>query len=309
MKTSVILLVMLCASILAQAQTNVYYPLPTSNTYWRVSTGGFDCGFCQDYQDVISGDTVIYGKIHQKIQRSGVTYSTDFYGNCTQIIAWEYNYYVGAFRNDSINEKVYFIPASASSDTLLYDFNLNIQDTLPQSYIFDPAITGISVISQVDSIVIGTKYHKRFGISVLDFQNYDYLIEGIGASTGLLERIYPFWECGSWLDCVEENGMTVYPDTGLGCNLVIVNTDLLNKPIYFKIVPNPVYNFAKVNFLPSYNSIDLSLTDVLGVERLRIENLKNESRIDLTNFKEGLYFYKVIQGSSVISTGKLIKYN
>jgi len=308
MKTFFLFLLTILTSFVIHGQTNVYYPLPTSNTVWRQYDGGFDCGFCQDYQDFINGDTIIGGKSYQKIQRSGVTLATTYPGFCTNIVVWVYDYYKGAYRNDSINKKVYYFPPEATSDTLLYDFNLNIFDTLPQSFVYDPTITGITYVNEIDSVLIGLNYHKRFGFyNILNHTNSGYLIEGIGSTYGLFNRIYPLFECGPSLTCVTEDDVTVYYESG-SCELVSDGKLGANKP-FFQINPNPISEFARVNFLPSSIPINISITDILGIEKLKIEKLNDGDRINLTNLQQGLYLYVAVQGPSIISTGKLMKIN
>ncbi|MDA9782781.1 hypothetical protein N9B55_00060 [Vicingaceae bacterium] len=43
--------------------------------------------------------------------------------------------YHGAFRNDSINKKVFYLRRSLNQEQLLYDFNLSLGDTLQSNSI------------------------------------------------------------------------------------------------------------------------------------------------------------------------------
>lgn len=71
--------------------------------------------------------------IYHKIQSSGVVYSnsTAFGGWCSSSIQYSGYGYAGAFRNDSLNKKVYFVKPGMLNDTLFYDFDLQLGDTLP----------------------------------------------------------------------------------------------------------------------------------------------------------------------------------
>jgi hypothetical protein len=292
-----------------QAQTNIYYPLPTSNTVWREYTGGLDCGpCCLDYQEFITGDTVIGGNIYQKIQRSGVTLSTNSQGACTNNIWYVFNYYAGAYRNDSINKKVYFVPPSALSDTLLYDFNLNLGDALHQSYLYDSTYWGgVIVVTGIDSVIIGSKYHKRFLLYGNPFMMG--LIEGIGFTSGLLTHIYFAIGCSTELVCVSENGVPVYPGSTGNCGFVSVEQEKVNNPQVVSIIPNPVLDFANINFLSVNITVNISIMDILGNEKLRFERLKNGDKMNLTKLQPGLYLYKVVLNNEIISTGKMVKLN
>jgi hypothetical protein len=309
MKTTFFIFWLTMFSLSGQAQTNVYYPFPTSATSWREWFGGVYCPYCSDYQDFIIGDTIIAGRNYHKIRRTGVHYYVGYDGFCTNIIWSHWTYYNGAYRNDSINKKVYYVPPSTTIDTLLYDFNLNLHDTLPQSYLYDSSTTEILFVDEIDSILIGSKYHKEYRVTddSLPPSSYFYLIEGIGSSFGLLAHLHGGAECGDYLLCVLQNGLTIYPDSTYSCQLVEGVPEIKNLVFTFKIFPNPVSGIAVANFTPPLSNLDLSITNVFGIELIRIQGLNDGKRIDLTNFRSGLYLYKVIQGTSIISNGKLIK--
>jgi hypothetical protein len=309
MRTSFLITCLIILSLIGQAQTNVYYPFPSSNTNWREWFGGVYCPDCKDYQDFITGDTIIGGKIYHKIQRTGITFYVGYNGFCTNIITDHWTYYKGAFRNDSVNKKVYYVPPASTTDTLLYDFNLNLYDTLPQTYLYNSSGSWILFVDAIDSILIGSEYHKQFRVTddSPPPSSYFYLIEGIGSSFGLLAHLHGEVECSDALLCVLHNGSTIYPDSTLSCQLVEGVSPFNGPIILFKIFPNPVSERAVVNFSPPQSKLDLSITNILGIELLRIHGLKDGQKIDLSNFQEGLYLYKVIQGTSIISNGKLIK--
>jgi hypothetical protein len=306
MKTTILILWLTILSLFGQTQTNVYYPFPTSNTVWRERFGGLFCPYCSEYQDFLTGDTIIGSHIYSKITRTAINYYVDLYGYCTGIIIGSGTFYNGAFRNDSINKKVYYVPPSSTNDTLLYDYNLNLFDTLHQSYLYDSS-TMICFVHEIDSVLIGSQYHKEFIIANGNIPPYLYLIEGIGSSSGLLGSLFPLFECGDGLECVTENGVTIYPDSNYSCQLVDGVSEIVSSNFLFKIYPNPLSDWGIVNLSPPFNNLELSITNELGVEIKRINNLKNEERIDLSNFQPGLYLYKVIKGTTIVSNGKLIK--
>lgn len=288
-------------SVIVKAQSNVYHPFPTSNAIWR------ETGNCAQYQNFITGDTVVGGKTFFKIQSSGIQYAVNQYNGCEfSVILGYFNFYYGAYRNDSINRKVYFLPANETKDTLLYDFQMNLSDTLIQTYLYDSTY-GVIFVNEIDSIYIGNEYHKRFRISSANGAiNYVDLIEGIGSTFGLFGKLEVPFESGSFLICFKQNGYTVYPDTSFQCDLVaVVNTKAISD-LSFSIFPNPITEFGQVNFNPSLNNVDLVIFDILGVERKRISNLENKTLVNFSNLKSGVYLYQVFQDQIVISNGKMI---
>ncbi len=113
--------------LFGQLLGQAYIPFPKSNAVWREYSGA-PFGDCQEYNYPISGDTIVNGMTFHKLQKTGYvsSYGPSF---CNQI-KYRYNFYTGAFRNDSINKRVYFLPSGQTNDTILYDFNLKIDDTI-----------------------------------------------------------------------------------------------------------------------------------------------------------------------------------
>jgi hypothetical protein len=287
-------------------QTHIYYPFPTSNTTWRESSNAYS-GFCSDYQDFITGDTIINGDVYSKIQRFGVQYEL-LAGNCTNDIIATYNEYRGAYRNDSVNKKVWFIPANEISDTLLYDFNLNINDSLPASFLYNPLIGMNSYVSQIDSMLIGMSYHQRFWISSsTGINQYMYLVEGIGSDHGLLANIFPQFEDLENLLCVIQEGYTIYPNATTQCDLV---TEILSTPnpiIPVSLYPNPASEYVKIDFENTTKNIDVEIFDLLGVKKLSIENIGPNFNVNISNLDSGLYLYQIYHNRKEAYWGKLIK--
>ena len=285
------------------AQSNYYHPFPVSNALWRENGG------CAQYQNFITNDTIFNGKTYYKLQSSGIQYATNQYNGCEfNVILWYFNFYYGAYRNDSINRKVYYLPANATKDTLLYDFNLHLLDTLPQTCLYN-SVNGVSFVTGIDSIFIGNDYHKRFQISSANgATNYVDLIEGIGSTYGILGNLKVPFESGSFLLCFKQNGYTVYPDTSYQwCDLVAaIDTKVIND-LSFSIFPNPIQEVGKVNFNSSHRNVDLIINDILGVERLRINNLENKSVVNFSSLKSGIYLYQVEQDKKIQSFGKIMK--
>lgn len=98
------------------------------------------------------------------------------------------------------------------------------------------------------------------------------------------------------------------PSNGITYNIYPTNVGLTKKyPEKIVLFPNPASDWIAVSLPASNGDISLLIANALGIETVRMENIKNGERIDLSNFQSGLYLYKIIQGTSVISKGKLIK--
>lgn len=317
MKTYAIIICFLTLACLGNGQTNIYHPLPLSDAVWREHQGTYLCS-CKDYQNFTSGDTIINGEAYTKIIRSGVNYWQNPQGFCTFQITNYFGEYVGAVRNDSLNKKVYIIPVDSISEKLLYDFDLNnILDTIPPNILTEDNIA--FWIMDIDSILIGDDYHRRIKYCPIDQILFDYgcLIEGIGSEFGLFGNwtggLYGTlgynYECGSYLICFKQSNQTTYPDTNFQCNTVITGFQNSIEPSGFIISPNPVRNYAIIDFPAELNNIQALINDIYGNEIERVNSLHPSDIIDLRTFREGLYFITLLKCNQPIFRTKIIKIN
>lgn len=130
------------------------------------------------------------------------------------------NSYQGAIRQDTVQKKIYYCVGTSPNETILYDFNLHLGDTLHNSYNNG---SDSNYVSSIDSILIGTTFRKQYHISTGHMAgndtNYVQLIEGIGSTYGLAFPITPPFEWGSKLNCFSQNNVTIYPNTTGICYL------------------------------------------------------------------------------------------
>src|ERR1700739_479617 len=117
------------------AQFNVYHPFPDSNAYWKEELEATNAAFDSytDYGYIISGDTILNGKLHHKIYKVEGVYWDNKGGGYVHYNSKRFYF---AIREDSLKH-VYISNVCCSSvtfsgDSLLYDFNLKVGDTLNQ---------------------------------------------------------------------------------------------------------------------------------------------------------------------------------
>lgn len=294
--------ILLGICLLSFSQAKIYHKFPTANAAWSersayyIPEGDAQCNF---YQNVITGDTVVGSFTYHEIQSSGNYYD---YGHCGEQDQYYtpsyYSQYIGAYREDTINKEVFFLQPNKAKDTLLYDFNLKLGDTLPLGY--NNNNQPIIIVSLVDSVLVGDKYHKRFGITGPGWggvdSNYVYLIEGIGSTFGLLGQLHPLWEVpdGSTLECFMQNGATVYPDTNTICLMVSIKENEMPDMEKSKVYPNPFNNNTEISFYRTYENATVEIYDILGkpIEQFEYFNCKKIS-FDRGNLNSGLYFLKI----------------
>ncbi len=305
----------LLAHLTVNAQT--YLPLPTSNVQWNCTyaqgwVSGGSWGFDGNEMSYItSGDTLIAGNTYCKLTKS-VSYISDAYysgGGHYHSSNYIGVSYAGCYRNDSIAKRVYFVPADSSNEKLLYDFSIQLGDTIGEWWNSDNIPLNYTIIVEAeDSVLIDGVYRRRLSLTPTG-HGQGYLIEGIGSTFGLLNPLMYFENFGD-LNCFSVNGQTLYPDSTSPCILV----DQINDPSatsHFSIHPNPANEFIYLR-LPFKNSRSSSyeITDctgkILHKGNLLLQN-ETEKAINISNLPAGFYFLS-IQNDKERQTSRFVKY-
>lgn len=109
---------------------------------------------------------------------------------------------------DNLQGQVFVLDDWSEGETLLYDFDVEVGDTIPfnsQHFYYDSL-----VVSSVDTVtVVGTE-RKRIGVGPLGSLGWpqQYWIQGIGSDGGLFNPCQGESVSGtSWLACMSENGI------------------------------------------------------------------------------------------------------
>lgn len=105
--------------------------------------------------------------------------------NMVQYPPYVYTATAACIREDTLRH-VYIwlpLPSNETYDTLLYDFNVKLGDTLLSNYIGAPDGGAPDIITAIDSIKIGTSYRKQFIVqySGWDGLALDSIVEGMEA--------------------------------------------------------------------------------------------------------------------------------
>ncbi len=300
----------LFCSIQLQAQAT-YFSFPDSNAVWTEQAQGCCYNYCPpppnpnpvlldlSFSYYIQGDTIINGAACHKIYQSGITHEHCNFGNYINNWGVINNIYTGAYRQDITLKKVLFIYPGDTTQCLLYDFNLNVGDTINYGCNNWGGCFIITVTS-IDSILIGNTYRKRFNLS--NFPSYS-LIEGIGSTSGLLEPICPFEYFGT-LICFSQNGQSIYPDTTTICQIITETNEGHHKP-GMVISPNPASDKINISFpATASENVTIKIYSITGEIVLEEENIypdligKSKApfsnfQLPISNFQNGIYFLSV----------------
>jgi hypothetical protein len=273
------------------SQANIYHPFPDSNAVWNEM-----CGYLQMNTPVnnphiffLAGDTIISGNTYKKIFTSGYRYSQFPGNNC----CFYYNQSAAMIRQDTVQRKIYTY--SSPNDTLLYDFNLNVGDTLPASNINYQG-SG-NYVSSIDSVLIGTTYRKQYHISTHEDpngfgswdSNYVQLIDGIGSTFGLFSLLVPPFEGGCGLNSYCENNIVLYGYPNSTCDLEVGIAESQNPNEIISISPNPSTGIFTIN---SSKNFQFSVYDIFGREILQTTSQSQMTTLDLTSYPQGIYFVR-----------------
>ncbi len=304
-----VLIILFAFSLLAlNSQSQSYVPFPVSNAVWQEVTLPYPPGIIPYYSNhfhyFISDDTLINEFTYQKI------YKTEYDVECSQHILG--TNYAGAYRNDINDKKVYFLQPGTDEEVLLYDFKLNVGDTVPQT--FNNYTYPDLYVYSIDSALIGNQFRKVFTYGM---QTYPLIqvLEGIGAETGLIEPMEIF-EYINYLRCFHQNDSLIWissfadscnleTDTCLSLSVQEFNAN--NNIIY--LYPNPSEGKIKLYIEnPWKYSLPLSILIFNELGNVVLQDCiipEQEIDFDLQN-RPGLYFYKIYSDSDLIKNGKIL---
>jgi hypothetical protein len=298
------LIILLFLSGLLKSQTSVYHPFPVSNASWGILESD-DCSSSVAfeswrYEFDISGDTIVNGVTYHKLDVPLGYYQSD----CSPVSNHFYvGNYSGCYREDTVQRKVYFIPALDSIEYLLYDFTLQIGDTVV-GYLtnYCTMIPSIIIVQNIDSVLVDTDYRKRWNIGTCN------IIEGIGSDLGLLRDHCGYY--GSTLMCYKENHEVVfYKDSSFyPCDINVSTFEISS--IATLIFPNPFNSITSITIgNQNFKNCQLIIYDLSG-------RMKDQQTIDFTNNKtatikrnslsNGMYFYQLISEDEKSFSGKFI---
>lgn len=268
-----------------------YYPLVQENNEWNVLQVIFNGGnpwdtsfYTQTFK--ISGDTIVNNQVFKKIYKSEEEIPVN----------WVYE---GSIREE--DEKVWYVSHFNNEERLIYDFTLNVGDTMEFQY--QPYMV-------VDSIAfheIAGIERKHIYFSYIDFSPHKELwIEGIGSIYGILSSgsggSIGGW---TWFLCMSENGELIYMNPNYN-SCFLINTEINEtKSLDFNIFPNPTTGLLKIENLNNVTINSIRLVDLIGQTIKTIEN--DQTSFDLTGIASGSYMIIIDSENGLLKTKIIVK--
>jgi len=267
-------------TISAKAQTTVYQPWPNDSAAWFYESID-SYGTYRYYYTEWLGDTLI----------NSVTYKKVFVRNDNT--SWKPQY-AGGVRQDIPNEKIYTIGLSGLEHDVSVSQHLSVGDTM--NVIACPT----QVITSIDSVLIGSKFHKSYNLSCTDSTATGAYIVGVG------EAGWNAFEAAEHLLCfsvanVNQYGMAPY------CQLVPLDVKdrLVFYPHQIDIYPNPVSDKLTIHTKEN-EPAEFILYDLISGRMLQTEFTKTAT-IDVSQLSGGLYIYELRTKEGIVTKGKVVK--
>jgi hypothetical protein len=199
--------------------------------YQDLTKGGVSIRPDEYYFYETSGDTLINDQSYYKVYKSGVMYFVN------PAVSYSKKYQA-AIR--SADNKVFCIKAGKSSETLLYDFDLKIGDTIKAE------VANGYVITDVDTLQDGRRVFRFF----MTFRCGEEIIEGIGSNSDLFEmnRCFHSGIVGKVLTSFSNNGDLIFSGDAIDTYKVERDPEKEYQPGY-----NSSWRITKMTYLPVYS--------------------------------------------------------
>lgn len=272
---------------------------PDSEAIWnRYHSDVF--GTMRYTQYSLNGDTLIEGFKYSKLFKSYEQYEFD------SLALSYYKVYNGALRTDTNYNKVYFIPVDSTNEFLLYDFNLQVGDTIP---VWHNEFSGVITVKSIDTILVNNLGLKRFE---MNYDNHrdpifgDFIIEGIGSIKDLIRIENQLEGTKGFLCFTNVQTGFKYPEDCNNSMLAINNNESsVNNSI--SISPNPCNNY----FSLSLEGIDtghhwIVMVDLNGKKVFSTQISNKNQQISTNNLESGIYVILLYNDFGLQGTEKII---
>ncbi|MGE0635696.1 MAG: T9SS type A sorting domain-containing protein [Bacteroidia bacterium] len=292
------------------AQTNVYHPFSDS-AVWRIdyvhnTLVQYQCNIHYYFQDYSSGDTLINAQVYKKIKRSYIYIDTVLCSNSTSAPNIIGTGYIGALRDDTLANKAFFLFPNTDTDSLLYDYNLNVGDTM-DGFISRAPWDNNRIVLSIDSVLITGEYRKRWNFDSINTpvgNDPFYLIQGIGTSCGLIElaTTYSLDFTKRFLVCVYDSSGSLFVsgyNSEQGCKPIVESVNEVNILNALNLYPNPASTIINIQSLVNSPWSMVTIHNTQGALVYHSIFDIERSTFDISQFPSGLYYLHLQSGEGV----------
>jgi hypothetical protein len=298
-----LLLFLLVIVPVARAQ-NYFQP----GSQWRINATGLSmsgpCYFNEQYVCEISGDSIIAAQTYHKIRCHGVhtegPTSPDPNSNCASPST--FNRLYALVRQEGLKIYIY----DGSEEQLLYDFDLQVGDTLPLSYNnYDNQI----IIDSITTLQIGNEVRNVFHFTQQNQSDQiNKIIEGVGHNWGFTGTMQPFEFFETSLECFAINDTAYYPSLGAPCEL---NVGLSEQPeiVLLNASPNPTDATIVIETGSLGQIHRLDLVDIYG-NQCSFEYSNTEAgmlKLNLSSAVSGVYIVRIVSELGKVGMVRVVR--
>ena len=256
---------------------------------------------CQEFTYRLANDSVIGTQTYSKVYRTGVNYRSDVKFPCDhRTVESTFDSLAVLIRNDTTNKRVYIYDTTEQKEKILFDFDLEVGDTLKNTYL---EINAYCVDSITTDSIAG-KSRKLFhvypiGMSSNNDQSSTTLIENIGFEDGSLEELNNMVTTINLLRCKE--GTAVYPKNS-NCNIITSLSKYQLKEKQITLFPNPTAGTVQIE-----SAENIRYISVYNLQGQKVQEINPQNRSWDLPQEEGLYFIRMEDKEGHFDIQKIIK--
>lgn len=294
----------------SQAQNQNYLPMVNSGAMWfeTYSTMPSPFGYNSAGKKYLQGDTTINDLQYIKLYGIGVDVQ------CQDVI--DGPWYLAAFREDTVEQKVWIVKKDEDEEKLYFDFTLEEGDTVPTDCFFSKNYSPITVFS-VDTVTTYDDEDRRRWRFIIEggIDNGSEVIEGIGSINGLLAGyIIPieyYWE---QIFCFTIDSTHIFPNPNPTECILPSDTCItvgiepkLEQQRDFLIYPNPTSGLVTLSCKGLTQKLKISICDLLGKKHLEMETDREFTVIDISDLSPGIYYLNMESSTKETIIKKIIR--
>ena len=187
-------------------------------------------------------------------------------------------------REDTAAREVYVFDESLNPhDQLLYDFSLNVGDTLHSQYNGN----GTLVLTSIENITLNDGAVRKSLTFSNAFGPAGSYTASIGGSYGLFYPIEFNFSSQHGYFCIKENGINLL---GSSCDYPYVGIPVKTTKELLSILVDPSESSLKIHIYSPLHNIKLSLYSLSGQLILSESIIEKETKVNLHGLSEGSYF-------------------
>jgi hypothetical protein len=283
-----------------------HFPLIKDGGVWREAISTIntppDPWHITKFQYLMEGDTIINSVAYKKI------YSCDYSPSITNKV------FFGGIREDSLEKVFIFLDSNQvlysnnlqfNTEYLLYDFSLNVGDTLKIMNLVD----SVQILQSIDSILIDNTFRKRWNFNANSLSQRE-VIEGIGSTKGLFFPLQWEFENYQLLTCYEDSNLFWSNPELQGVDCFSVGIKENNKEKY-NVTVNPNPTSGKLNIelaeIPK-ETVLVELYDISG-RLIKLNKFINQTNfsLDISDLQNGIYLLNIRSEEVYSKSIKVIK--